>query len=224
MIAGGGNIGLGLAQVLESRYQVKVINRSAKRCRMIAERLHKSIVLQGNAADENLLLNENIDNVDVFCALTNDDEANIMSATLAKRMGARKVIALINRKAYVNLIQSREIDIVVSPQLATISDLLRYVRRGDIVQVHSLRLGTAEALEAIAHGNAENSKVVGRTIAELNLPPGTLVGAIVRTGKVLIATLDMIIETEDHIILFVPDKRDILQIERLFQVGLTFFK
>ncbi|HLF66932.1 MAG TPA: Trk system potassium transporter TrkA, partial [Gammaproteobacteria bacterium] len=88
MIAGGGNIGLGLAQILESHYQVKVINRGAKRCRIIAEKLHKSIVLQGNAADENLLLNENISEVDVFCALTNDDEANIMSATLAKRMGA----------------------------------------------------------------------------------------------------------------------------------------
>lgn len=223
MIAGGGNIGLSLALALENHYSVKIINRSEERCQVIAEKLNNAIVLQGDAIDENLLRNENIHDVDVFCALTNDDEINILSATLAKRMGARKVMALINRQAYVDLIVSQEIDIIISPQQATISNLLSFVRRGDIVQVHSLRRGTAEALEIVAHGTQENSQVIGRTISELPLPPTTLVGAIVRAGIVKIATPELVIESEDHVILFTTDKKDIYKIERLFQVGLSFF-
>ena len=222
IIAGGGNIGRGLAKVLEGNYQVKLIDHNAGRSREIAEELTKTIVLLGDAADEELLAEENIENTDVFCALTNDDEANILSAMLAKRLGARKVMSLINRAAYVDLVESGDIDIAISPQQATIGSLLAHVRRGDVVVVHSLRRGAAEAIEAVAHGDAKTSKVVGRAIQDIKLPPGTNIGAIVRKGEVLIAHHDTVIQSEDHVILFLVDKRRIGEVERLFQVGITF--
>ena len=180
-------------------------------------------MLHGDAADENLLLEENIEDTDVFCAITNDDEANILSVMLAKRLGARKVMSLINRAAYVDLVQSGAIDIAISPQQATIGSLLTHVRRGDVVMVHSLRRGAAEAIEAIAHGDKSSSKVVGRRIDELKLPTGTSIGAIVRGNEVLMAHHDVVIEAEDHVILFLIDKRKVVDVERLFQVAVTFF-
>jgi len=223
MIAGGGNIGLRLAVAIEGRYQVKLIERNAETARRLSEQLGSSIVLLGDAADEELLIEENIENTDVFCALTNDEEANILSAMLAKRLGARKVMSLINRPAYVDLVQSDAIDIAVSPQQATIGSLLTHVRRGDVVVVHSLRRGAAEAIEAVAHGDYKTSRVVGRTVGEIRLPPGTTIGAIVRGEDVLIAHHDTVIQSEDHVILFLIDKKQIAEVERLFQVGVTFF-
>ncbi|MCG6899432.1 MAG: Trk system potassium transporter TrkA [Gammaproteobacteria bacterium] len=223
MLAGGGNIGMRLASAIESRYQVKIVERQEVRARMLSETLDKSIVLLGDAADEELLLEENIENTDVFCALTNDEEANILSAMLAKRLGARKVMSLINRASYVNLVQSGTIDVAISPQQATIGSLLTHVRRGDVVMVHSLRRGAAEAIEAVAHGDRGSSKVVGRSIDEIKLPKGTTIGAVVRGEEVIIAHHDTVIETDDHVILFLADKKCIQEVERLFQVGVTFF-
>jgi len=222
MIAGGGNIGKRLARTLEHNYHVKLIDHNPANSRQLSEELEKTIVLLGDASDEDLLIEENIDNVDVFCALTNDDEANIMSSLLAKRLGARKVMALINRTAYVDLVESGEIDVAISPQQATIGSLLAHVRRGDVVMVHSLRKGAAEAIEAIAHGEKETSKVVGRKVEDLKLPQGTNIGAIVRNGTVIIAHHDTVIESEDHVILFLINKKDIREVERLFQVEVTF--
>lgn len=222
IIAGGGNIGRGLAKALEGGYQVKIIDHNGARSREVAEQLAKTIVLLGDAADEELLLEENIENTDIFCAVTNDDEANILSAMLAKRLGARKVMALINRAAYVDLVESGDIDIAISPQQATIGSLLAHVRRGDVVVVHSLRRGAAEAIEAVAHGDKRTSKVVGRALQDIKLPPGANIGAIVRGDEVLIAHHDTVIESEDHVILFLVDKRRIGDVERLFQVGVTF--
>ncbi len=223
IFAGGGNIGKRLALALEWRYRVKVIERDPQHARYIAESLTNSIVLQGDAADEDLLLEENIENTDVFCAVTDDDEANILSAMLAKRLGARKVMALINRAAYVDLVQSGSVDVAISPQQATIGSLLTHVRRGDVVMVHALRRGAAEAIEAVAHGDQISSKVVGRRIEEIKLPEGANIGAIVRGETVLMAHHDTVIEAEDHVILFLMDKRRIHEVERLFQVGITFF-
>ena len=222
IIAGGGNIGKRLARALEHRYQVKLIDHNLQRTRAISEELNKTIVLQGDAADEELLLEENIEQTDVFCALTNDDEVNILSAMLAKRLGARKTMALINRAAYVDLVESGDIDIAISPPQATIGSLLAHVRRGDVVMVHSLRRGAAEAIEAIAHGDSLSSKVVGKAIEDIKLPEGTTIGAIVRGDEVLIAHHDTQIEAEDHVLLFVVDKKRIPEVERLFQVGVTF--
>lgn len=222
IIAGGGNIGRSLAKSLENSHSVKIIDHNPARSRSTSEELMNTIVLLGDASDEELLLDENIENTDVYCALTNDDEANILSALLAKKLGARKVMSLINRSSYVDLVESGDIDIAISPQQATIGSLLTHVRRGDVVAVHSLRRGAAEAIEAVAHGDQTSSKVVGHTVEELRLPPGTTIGAIVRGDEVLIAHHDTMIESDDHVILFLVDKKYIPQVERLFQVGITF--
>jgi trk system potassium uptake protein TrkA len=223
ILAGGGNIGMRLAKAIENRYTVKIIDRNEDRARTLSETLHKSIVLLGDAADESLLLEENIEGTDVFCALTNDEEANILSAMLAKRLGARKVMSLINRASYVDLVQSQTIDIAISPQQATIGSLLAHVRRGDVVVVHALRRGAAEAIEAVAHGDSSSSRVVGRAIDEIKLPAGTNIGAVVRGEEVIIAHHDTVIESDDHVIMFLSDKSCIQEVERLFQVGVTFF-
>jgi trk system potassium uptake protein TrkA len=223
IIAGGGNIGMRLASAIEGQYQVKIIERNEKRAKQLSEALERSIVLLGDAADEELLIEENIESTDVFCALTNDEEANILSAMLAKRLGARKVMSLINRASYVNLVQSDVIDVAISPQQATIGSLLTHIRRGDVVMVHSLRRGAAEAIEAVAHGDRNSSSVVGRAIEDIKLSRGTAIGAIVRGDEVIIAHHDSVIETDDHVILFLSDKSCIQEVERLFQVGVTFF-
>ncbi len=222
MLAGGGNIGLRLAQALEGTIQVKVIERSRERAQQLSEQLKRAIVLVGDAASEELLTEENIEDMDVFCAITNDDEANILSAMLAKRLGARKVMSLINRLAYVDLVTGSAIDVAISPQQSTVSALLAHVRRGDMVKVHSLRRGAAEAIEAVAHGDRKSSKVVGRRLEEVDLPPGTTIGAIVRGDEVIIAHHDTVIEPEDHVILFIVDKKHTKAVERLFQVSPGF--
>jgi len=222
MLAGGGNIGMRLARALSDKVQVKIIERNRDRARKLSEELNHVVVLAGDAANESLLMEENIEDVDVFCAVTNDDEANILSAMLAKRLGARKALSLINRLAYVDLVEGGAIDVAISPQQATVSALLAHVRRGDVVKVHSLRRGAAEAIEAVAHGDRSNSKVVGRRLEEIKLPPGTTIGAIVRGEDVLIAHGEVMIEAEDHVILFIVDKRKTRDVEKLFQVGLTF--
>ncbi len=222
VIAGGGNIGVRLAMALEQTNQVKIIERNPKRAKAISEILNKAIVLVGDAADEELLLEENIDNVDVFCGLTNAEEANILSAMLAKRLGAKKVMALINRPSYAELVEAGSIDVAISPQQVTIGSLLAHVRRGDVVKVHSLRRGAAEAIEAVAHGTADESKVVGKSIEDIELPRGTNIVALVRGEQVIIAHHDTMIETDDHVIMFMTDRRRIEHLENLFQVGVSF--
>ncbi len=222
MIAGGGNIGATLALSLDREYQVKVIERDYARCRTLSERLKNALVLNGSASEPNLLAAEGIEQTDVFCALTNNDESNIMMSMLAKRMGAKKVITLITNPAYAEMVGD-EIDISVSPQQITIGSLLAHVRRGDISIVHSLRRGAAEAIEVIAHGDAYSSKVVGRRLDEIDLPEGVTIGAIVRGEEVLIAHKHIEVETDDHVILFLVDRAKTAAVEKLFQVGFGFF-
>nr|WP_297357892.1 Trk system potassium transporter TrkA [uncultured Caldimonas sp.] len=240
MIAGGGRVGLRLARLLQGDYRVKLIEHNAVRCEYLAAQLAAdTLVLCGDSTDEELLEEENVHDMDLFLALTNDDEDNIMSCLLAKRMGAKRVLALINRKAYADLVQGTEIDIALSPAQAVIGELLAHVRRGDVEAVHSLRRGAAEALEAVARGDRQSSKVVGRRIEELKLPKGAQIGAIVRglpegevpadelekrrlEAKVLIAHHDTVIESNDHVVIFLPRKRDVREVEKLFQVSATF--
>lgn len=223
MIVGGGNIGRRLAKALERDYQVKLIEYNKKSCAKLAEELTKTLVLNGDGTDEKLMLQEHVEDVDVFCALTNDDENNIMSALLAKQGGARKVIALINRSAYVDLVQGGKIDIALSPAQVTIGSLLAYVRQGDVAAVHSLRRGVAEALELVVHGDRKSSRVVGRRIDEIELPPGTTIGALVRGEEVIMGHRDVVIEADDHVIVFVIDKAMVRKVEKLFQVNVGFF-
>lgn len=221
-IAGGGNIGRSLAKALERTYNVKVLERSRERAKRIAEDLQNSIVLVGDCADEDLLREENIDQTDIYCALTNDDEANILSAMLAKRLGCPRVVSLINRPAYAELVEGGSIDIAVSPQQVTLGALLTYIRQGTMVRVHSLRRGAAEAIEAVAIGDRRTSKVIGRALEELELPEAATIGGIVRGEKLLIAHHDVVIEPNDHVIVFLLDKRQLPQIEALFRADATW--
>ena len=224
IIAGGGNIGARLALALEPYYHVKLIDHNRPRCERLSEKVKsKTIIINGSATDKELLLEANIENTDVFCALTNDDEVNVMSSMLAKQLGARKVMTLINKGQYVDLVQGQGIDIAISPSQTTLGSLLTHVRRGDVASVHSLRRGAAEAIEAIAHGDKNTSKVVGLRLDQVNLPTGATIGAIVRNNQVVIAHGDVVIESDDHVILFVLDKKRIPEVERLFQVELGFF-
>jgi trk system potassium uptake protein TrkA len=233
MIAGGGNIGIRLARSIEDDYNVKILEVDRHRAEFLATHLRKALVLRSDATDEQLLENENISDMDLFVALTNDEEDNIMSASLAKRMGARRTLALINRKSYVDLVQGGPIDIAISPAQVSIGSLLAHVRRGDVVAVHALRRGAAEALEIIAHGNEKESKVVGRAVEAIGLPKGATIGAVVREerridGKVLrrqviIPHHDTVIEAGDHVIVFCTNKKLVRQVEKLFQVGLGYF-
>jgi trk system potassium uptake protein TrkA len=209
---------LRLARTLEGSNQVKLIERDERRARRVSELLQSTIVLNGDAADEELLIEENIDSVDIFAALTNSEEANVLSALLAKRLGARRVMALVNRPAYGELMENRGIDIVISPQTITIGSLLAHVRRGDVVRVHSLRRGAAEAIEAVVHGTRERSRVIGRQVGEVSLPDGASIVAIVRGEQVIMAHHDTGIEAEDHVIVFLTDRRHVEAVQRLFQV------
>ena len=232
IIAGGGNIGLRLARGIEEDHNVKVIEVDRRRAEFLASQLHRALVLRGDSTDEKLLENEGIDEADMFLALTNDDEDNIMSASLAKRMGAHRTLALINRRSYVDLVQGGPIDIAISPAQTSIGSLLQHVRQGDVVAVHSLRRGAAEALEIIAHGTRKDSKVVGRAIADIALPTGATIGAIVRDelrpdGKVarrlvVMPHHDTVVESGDHVIVFCTHKKLVHQVEKLFQVSFGF--
>ncbi len=222
MIAGGGKIGKRLALGLEKSSNIKIIENNEIRARSISEDFTYATVLLGDAADEDLLVEENIEKTDVFCALTNADEANIISSMLAKRLGCKTVMALVNRAAYVDLIQRDTIDIAISPQQATIGSVLAHIRKGEVVKVHSLRRGSAEAIEVIAKGNPRTSQVVGRRIDEINLANGATIGAILRGENVLFAHHDTRIQQEDHVIIVVTDKRKVRDVETLFQVEATY--
>jgi len=240
MIAGGGNIGYRFAKAIEADYRVKLIERDKRRAEWLAANLKHTLVLHGDATDEKLFGAEAIDEMDFFLALTNDDEDNIMATLLAKRLGAHRVLALINRKAYVDLVQGGEIDIAISPAQISIGTLLAHVRHGDVTQVHSLRRGAAEALEIVAHGDSKSSKVVGRRLDEIELPKGVTIAAIVRkreepllvrenqfvvreiSDKVLMVHHDTVIEAGDHVIVFCVHKHLLPKVEKLFQVSAGF--
>ena len=222
MIAGGGNIGLLLARNLETHYEVKLVEMDAERSQHLSSKLKYTQVHNADAADLDMMKKEYIEAMDVYCALTNDDEANILSAMLAKKKGAGKVMSLINRPAYVDLIEDGMIDVAISPQQITIGALLTLTRQGDVVAVHSLRRGDAEALEGVAKGDIETSMLVGRSIGDILLPDSASIGVVVRGDKVMIAHHDLVVEEEDHLILLITDRSEIHAVETLFEVSFGF--
>lgn len=222
MIVGGGNVGTGVAKILENDCSVKLIERNPQRATLLAEKLSKTLVFCADASDQAFLFEEHIENIDVFISLTSDDEANIMAALLAKRLGAKKAMVLIQRIAYINLIQGGTIDIAVSPQQATISALLGHVRKGDIPHVVTLRHGSAEALEIVVHGDSTSSQVIGRKIAELKLPSSAIIGAVLRGQEILIGRKNVIIQENDCVVVYVNDKKQVSELEKLFQPSTLF--
>ena len=182
--------------------------------------------------------------MDFFLALSDDDENNIMSCLLAKRMGARRVLALIHRQSYAELMHGTQIDIALSPAQAMLGELLAYVRHGDVQAVHSLRRGVAEALEIVARGDRKSSRVVGRQVEDLPLPPAVHMGLIIRglpdpeappppegtivplqasEPEVILPRSHTVIEHNDHVVFFLPNKRLVREVEKLFRVSATFF-
>jgi trk system potassium uptake protein len=247
MIAGGGKVGLRLARLLHGEVQMKILEVNRARCDYLATQLPSDVlILNGDSTDEELMGDENVQDMDLFLALTSDDEDNIMACLLAKRMGAKRVLALINRKAYADLVQGTTIDIALSPSHAVIGELLAYVRRGDVEAVHSLRRGAAEALEAIVRGDKGSCKMAGRRIEEVALPRGVQIGAIVRglptpheedalpesemradgelkaQPQVIIAHHDTVVQTGDRVIVFMSSRKQVREVEKLFQVAATF--
>ena len=249
MIAGGGRVGLRLARQLSQEggsFNIKIIENQPDRCVELASVLPSQVlVLQGDSTDEDLLEDEGIEEVDLFLALTDDDEDNIMSCLLAKRLGARRVLALINRRSYADLMHGTQIDIALSPAQAMLGELLAYVRQGDVQAVHSLRRGVAEALEIVARGDRKSSRVVGRKVSDLHLPRDVHMGLIVRglpdlslkadltvavqddrppaEPQVIIPRSSTVIESNDHVVFFLPHKRLVREVEKLFRVSATFF-
>lgn len=224
MIAGGGNIGYRLAKKLENNFNIKIIENNEKRAEWLADKLDNTLILQGSATDESLLEREYIDEVDVFCALTNDDENNIMSSLLAKNLGAKRVISIINRSRYVDLLTGNQIDIVVSPHQITIGSVLAHIRRGDVAAVYPLRHGTAEAIEVVVHGDERTSALVGRCVGEVKWPQGCTIAAIVREDEVIMGhRQEQVLRDNDHLIFFVARRRVLRELEKLIQVKMGFF-
>ena len=215
ILVGGGNIGTSLAISLEQEFHVKVIEQNAKVIEHLATTLQKAIVLHGDAVDQSLLTHENVMNTDVFCAVTNSDETNMVACMLAKNLGAVKTIAIINNEVYYEIIGSH-VDVIISPQSSTISSLLSYIRRGDVTQVHSLKFGDAEAMEVIAHGSKANSFAIGKPMANLELPGGATLGALIRGDDIYMRQSHIIIQEGDHMIFFLQDKRALPKLESLF--------
>ncbi len=224
IIAGGNDIGIHLAEALQHKYRVKLIERDKERAQLCDRNLDGIVVLHGDPTNKNMLSEENIHQTDIFCAVTDDDEDNILSALIAKHLGARKALALVNDTNYIELIRRDhiDIDIALSMQQITLSELLCHVRHGDTVAAYSLRRGNTEALEIVVHGDTRTSKIVGRPVSRLHLPPGCMVCGIIRGGRAIPVESERVIESGDRLIFFVIDKKHIPDIEKVFQVNATF--
>ena len=216
IIAGGGHIGKRLGLALENDHQVKIIEKDPRRAKKIANELHKTVVLKGDCADETLLLDESIDSADLFCAITDNDGVNIISAALAKSLGARKAICLLNHISYSKLLPGTGIDVAVLPNQETLGSILKHVRKGDVAQVSSLCGGTAEAIEAIAHASGTFS-VVGKRVDAIHFPSGIVLGALIRNEEVIEIHHDTIFEENDHVVMFAMEKKLVINIEKNFQ-------
>jgi trk system potassium uptake protein TrkA len=217
IIAGGGHVGKRLALALENNHQVKIIEKNPVRAQKIANDLNKTVVLLGDCSDESLLLDESIESTDLFCAITDNDGVNIISASLAKSLGARKAICLLNHISYTKLLPNTGIDVAVLPNQETLGSILKHVRRGDVAQVTSLCGGTAEAIEAIAHRGTGSNSVVGLPVNKVNFPDGIVLGALIRNHEVVSIHHDTVFEENDHVIMFAMDKKLVTNIEETFQ-------
>jgi trk system potassium uptake protein TrkA len=224
IIAGGGRIGQGLAKELEQHLQVKIITKNGSKAIRLSEELNHTIVLTGDASDESLLLDENIEKTDVFCSVTSDDETNILCSMLAKSLGSRVVMSIVDRNAYMSMVDNGSIDNAIYPQHTTIGRILSQIRQGKVSQVHSLLRGKAEAFEAVAQGSAEDSSIVGKSVESIKLPENTAIIAIIRDGESLPARGSLVIEESDHVIVFIADKSQVHAVEALFEPKKSLFK
>jgi trk system potassium uptake protein TrkA len=200
MILGGGHIGVELAQIFEKKgIKTKIIEPNEQRCSDIAEKLDKTIVLRGSGTDQGLLEEENIKDIDILIAVSEDEQTNIMVSLLAKRLGAKKVISLINHLTYTSLVSNIGVDVVISPHLAAVSRILQFIRKGKVLSVASFYKENAEAIEIIA---METSDIVNKPLRNIKFPRGAIIGAVVRGKEIIIPTGDTIILPDDRVIIF----------------------
>lgn len=223
VIAGGGNIGAQLAASLEQHHRIKIIEDNPQRCKELAEKLERSLIINGSATDKSLLQEESLNQADIFCALTNSDEVNLLSSLLAKHLGAAKVITLVSNPAYLQLIASSAIDVVISPQEITLNSLLSYLRQGHVKAGHSLRFGQALLVEIQARGDANNSKLVGKQAKQLTWPLGVNYLGLVSKKQFYPAKDDVLVADEDRLVFFLTQQEQLTKLEKLFDVGLGFF-
>jgi len=220
LLVGGGNLGLKLAQALgRLSIHTKLIEKDPDRCRELVEHLDKVIVLEGDGSDQRLLQEENIQNMDVVATLTGDEETNILTSLLAKRMGAHKTVTRISKFSYFPLVSAIGLEHIVSPRLAAINTILQHVRRGKVLSAMALKGEEAEALEAVA---LETSDIVGKPLRHIPFPKGALVVAIIRGDEVIIPTGDSVIVPQDRIIIFAT-RQAISQVEKALMVKLEYF-
>ena len=215
MIAGGGNIGRHLSENISEDYQVKVIESNEERAEFLSEVIDDVTIINADSSNEDILLEENIEHMDVFCALTNDDEANILSAMLAKKLGSKTVISIVNKISYSDLVENQEIDITVSPEDLTMGALLTHIRKGSIVKAHSLMRGNLELLELELRDN-EDSKIIGKNIEQINISENVIICCIIRDENFIFDISNLLLEKNDHLVCLV-NKKDVKQIEELFE-------
>ena len=215
MIAGGGNIGRHLSENISEDYQVKVIESNEERAEFLSEIIDDVTIINADSSNEDILLEENIEHMDVFCALTNDDEANILSAMLAKKLGSKTVISIINKISYSDLVENQEIDITVSPEDLTMGALLTHIRKGSIVKAHSLMRGNLELLE-LELGDKEDSKIIGKNIEQINISENVIICCIIRDENFIFDISNLLLEKNDRLVCLV-NKKDVKQIEELFE-------
>ena len=215
MIAGGGNIGKHLSENIRENYQVKVIESNEERADYLSEIIDNVNIINADSSNEDILLEENIEHMDVFCALTNDDEANILSAMLAKKLGSKTVISIINKISYSDLLEKQEIDITVSPEDLTMGALLTHVRKGSVLKAHSLMRGNLELLELEVR-DKENSKNIGKNIEQINMPENIIICCIMRDNNFIFDISNILLEKNDRLVCLV-NKKDVKQIEELFE-------
>jgi trk system potassium uptake protein TrkA len=219
LILGGGNIGQFLAQQLEDSFSVKVIEQNRARAEAAAKALNRSVVINGDVLDPEILLEASIGSAESVIAVTNDDETNLISALLAKRYGCRSAMALVNKTGYAGLVSTLGVDVVINPRTITVSTILQHVRRGRVHSVHPLHEGFGELIEADA---METSNLVGRPLREVKLPNGVLIGALVRDGTVISPRGSTVVQAGDRVILF-AQSQSLKKVEKMFSVRLEYF-
>ena len=219
MIVGGGKIGFELARNIEDKLRLKLIEPDKDRCEFLSSELKKAIVLRGNGSDEDLLRTENIENIDLFCAVTNDDEANIMSAFLAKKLGVKKTIIILNNYSYINILPKGFVDVALSPQRLTVSMVLQHLYTGDVTQEVILKMASGvEAIAGVVHKNSFTEKYLDKPIKDLPLPSGSSVGAIYRNNNLYTPSRskDLLLHESDRLIIFISSKTQKDEITKLF--------
>ncbi|MEO1425477.1 MAG: Trk system potassium transporter TrkA, partial [Pseudomonadota bacterium] len=221
IIIGGGNIGLNVARGLEGlgSMKIRLIEQDRKRAEYIAERLERTIVLQGDGLDRTLLREAGVSDADTVIALTNNDQVNILASVVAKKEGARRALTLVNEEDYSAVGDAVGIDRTIDPRSTTVSSILQHIRKGRIKGLYSLFDGSAEIIDAVA---LETSPLVGKPLSEAGLPDGVIVGAIYRDGAVIINQPDFVVQAGDRIVLMAL-REHVRAVEQMFRVSVEYF-